>query len=116
MKPSTSFADALTVPQLAQACSHAARGSPSGLKCLREVSKQISIAMLAHVHSYTLRLVDNKQLQNLKAVPLLKRTRLSNLAVQVVSAKGKLTETHPAHVSSVWFWDWGVSGCSNLVI
>lgn len=94
----TSFADALAAPELAEACRAASdQWCPtracrvrSGLKVLREVSKEISIVMLAHVHKYTLRLEASKWQDDIKAGTFLQNTQLSKLTVHVAAGRGKL--------------------------
>lgn len=90
----TSFADALAVPQLAKACCDIVlqKHEPgvTGLKVLREVSKEISVSMLAHIRGYALRLEDANQQHSLKIFKLLRHTRLSRLCVQVEAETGEI--------------------------
>lgn len=85
----TSFADAIAIPQLANACCEVPEVDQempgTGLKVLREVSKKISIAMLAHIQSCTLFLEEAELQHYLKAVALLQHTRLSHFCIQGIS-------------------------------
>lgn len=95
----TTFADALSVPQLAQECSevvklHGYRKS-TGVKVLREVSKQISAVMLADVRGYTLQLEESEQPELLEAAGLLQHTQLSRLRVKVMAGTGVLRAGRP---------------------
>lgn len=94
----TSFADALTVPQLAQACiaqldGFRIKGKHIALKVLRQLSKEISSSMLTHVkeYSHNLKLGCPDMLEALQSIKFLNRTKLSKLTIKIVDGRGKLS-------------------------
>lgn len=101
----TSFADALAVPQLAQACCADLDDGQgrTGLKELRLVNKEISVTILAQIHSFTLKLGFSDQHHSLQAVPLLRNAKLSFLNVRSMVGRGELFR-HVYHHG-----DWQVS-------